>query len=162
MSITEKDLYRDTPVRYLGMIRGVMIGAHATGLLCYIIMPIGEPFSLTPIFYFWCIEGYANEIGEAFRPVIKKIFVHASYAVAISYVLADTADKSKKQYDVRRLNHVSLFGRNEFLMLLHLFLLHRNRKYWVEDSVERPLHPATRCCGKCLPPSSYPDLPSIG
>ncbi|XP_049533070.1 mitochondrial fission process protein 1 [Anopheles darlingi] len=59
MSIKEKDLYRDTPVRYLG---------------------------------------YANEIGEAFRPVIKKIFVHASYGVAISYVLADTADKSKKQY----------------------------------------------------------------
>ena len=40
MSITEKDLYRDTPVRYLGMIReGGMIGAHATGLLCYIMMP---------------------------------------------------------------------------------------------------------------------------
>ncbi|XP_055609414.1 mitochondrial fission process protein 1-like [Uranotaenia lowii] len=60
MAMTEKDLYRDTPVRYLG---------------------------------------YANEIGEAFRPVIKKIFVHASYAVAISYVLADTADKSRKQYN---------------------------------------------------------------
>lgn len=59
MSITEKDLYRDTPVRYLG---------------------------------------YANEIGEAFRPVIRKVFVHASYVVAVGYVLADTADKSRKQY----------------------------------------------------------------
>ncbi|XP_058825828.1 mitochondrial fission process protein 1 [Topomyia yanbarensis] len=59
MSVIEKDLYRDTPVRYLG---------------------------------------YANEVGEAFRPITKKIFVHASYGVAICYVLADTADKSKKQY----------------------------------------------------------------
>ncbi|XP_058449819.1 mitochondrial fission process protein 1 [Malaya genurostris] len=60
MSLSEKDLYRDTPVRYLG---------------------------------------YANEVGEAFRPLIKKIFVHASYGVSISYVLADTADKSIKQYE---------------------------------------------------------------
>ncbi|XP_062565496.1 mitochondrial fission process protein 1 [Armigeres subalbatus] len=59
MSVTEKDLYRDTAVRYLG---------------------------------------YANEIGEAFRPVIKKVFVHASYGIAVAYVLADTADKSRKQY----------------------------------------------------------------
>lgn len=59
MSVTEKDLYRDTPVRYLG---------------------------------------YANEVGEAFRPIIRKIFVHASYAISIGYVLADTADKSRKQY----------------------------------------------------------------
>ncbi|XP_055641285.1 mitochondrial fission process protein 1 [Toxorhynchites rutilus septentrionalis] len=59
MSATEKDIYRDTLVRYLG---------------------------------------YANEVGEAFRPIVKKIFVHASYGVAVSYVLADTADKSRKQY----------------------------------------------------------------
>ncbi|XP_071448132.1 mitochondrial fission process protein 1 [Hetaerina americana] len=42
--------------------------------------------------------GYANEIGEAFRPLVKKIWVHASYGVAISYVAADTFDKAGKTY----------------------------------------------------------------
>uniref|UniRef100_U5EHF3 Mitochondrial fission process protein 1 n=1 Tax=Corethrella appendiculata TaxID=1370023 RepID=U5EHF3_9DIPT len=60
MSINEKDIFRDTPIRYLG---------------------------------------YANEIGEAFRPIIKKIFVHATYGVAVSYVLTETSYKSKIQYD---------------------------------------------------------------
>ncbi|XP_046385108.1 mitochondrial fission process protein 1 isoform X2 [Ischnura elegans] len=42
--------------------------------------------------------GYANEIGEAFRPLVKKLWVHASYGVAITYVAADTFDKSRKTY----------------------------------------------------------------
>ncbi|CRL05545.1 CLUMA_CG018260, isoform A [Clunio marinus] len=43
--------------------------------------------------------GYSNELGESFRPLIKKSYVHASYAVAIAYVFADTADKSLKSYE---------------------------------------------------------------
>lgn len=42
--------------------------------------------------------GYANEIGESFRPVISKVFVHLSYAIAICYVLAECGDKSSKIY----------------------------------------------------------------
>ena len=38
--------------------------------------------------------GYANELGEAFRPLISHTWVHASYAVAIAYVLGDTYDKA--------------------------------------------------------------------
>ncbi|KAG8239673.1 hypothetical protein J437_LFUL013896 [Ladona fulva] len=42
--------------------------------------------------------GYANEVGEAFRPLIKKIWVHASYGVASSYVAADTFHKAALAY----------------------------------------------------------------
>lgn len=41
--------------------------------------------------------GYANEVGEAFRSLTKKIVVQASYGIAIGYVLADTADKATKK-----------------------------------------------------------------
>ncbi|OCU01608.1 hypothetical protein XELAEV_18007400mg [Xenopus laevis] len=54
---SEKDLYRDTWVRYLG---------------------------------------YANEVGEAFRALVPKAVVWASYGVATAYVTADAADKGKK------------------------------------------------------------------
>lgn len=43
--------------------------------------------------------GYSNELGESFRPLIKKSYVHSTYAVAIAYVFADTADKSMKSYE---------------------------------------------------------------
>ena len=42
----------------------------------------------TPIRYL----GYANEIGEAFGPVFKHL-VKPSYAIAFTYVLADTQSK---------------------------------------------------------------------
>lgn len=56
------------------------------------------------------ISGYANEVGESFRPLIKKVFVNLSYAVSIGYVLADTGSKTKKQYDViifKNQNHLN-------------------------------------------------------
>lgn len=40
--------------------------------------------------------GYANEVGEAFAPLVPAIVVPASYGVAITYVLADTVDKTRK------------------------------------------------------------------
>ncbi|XP_068623795.1 mitochondrial fission process protein 1 [Battus philenor] len=42
--------------------------------------------------------GYANEVGESFRPLVPGRVVQASYALATAYVLADTADKSWKMY----------------------------------------------------------------
>jgi len=38
--------------------------------------------------------GYANELGESFRPLVRPLWVYASYAVSIAYVLGDTWDKS--------------------------------------------------------------------
>ena len=38
--------------------------------------------------------GYANEVGEAFRPLVHKYWVYSSYGIATLYVLADTADKT--------------------------------------------------------------------
>ena len=55
----EVDIWRDTPIRYLG---------------------------------------YANECGEAFKAFLPGWGVPASYAVAISYVLADTVDKAAKEW----------------------------------------------------------------
>ncbi|KAH8318392.1 hypothetical protein KR074_003234, partial [Drosophila pseudoananassae] len=40
------------------------------------------------------IKGYSNEIGEAFRPLVSKSLVAASYGMAIGYVCTDTFDKS--------------------------------------------------------------------
>lgn len=54
------DIYRDTPLRYMG---------------------------------------YANEVGEAFAPYLPSWGVPASYAVATTYVLMDTIDKTKKTYE---------------------------------------------------------------
>ena len=39
--------------------------------------------------------GYANELGESFRPVLPQLVV-PSYAVAFLYVLGDTVDKGRK------------------------------------------------------------------
>lgn len=43
--------------------------------------------------------GYANEVGEAFRPLVSKYLVLGTYGVAISYALADCADKTQKEYN---------------------------------------------------------------
>jgi fission process protein 1 len=43
--------------------------------------------------------GYANEVGEAFAPLTPGWCVPASYAVAITYVVADTVDKTRKVLD---------------------------------------------------------------
>merc|ERR1712126_198151 len=42
--------------------------------------------------------GYANEVGEAFRALTPKIFVHGTYVVASLYVLADATDKAIKAH----------------------------------------------------------------
>ncbi|XP_076375863.1 mitochondrial fission process protein 1 [Megalopta genalis] len=55
----EVDVFRDTPVRYLG---------------------------------------YANEVGEAFRPIVHSSIVWLSYAVSAGYVVADTVHKGWTQY----------------------------------------------------------------
>ncbi|XP_049879608.1 mitochondrial fission process protein 1 [Pectinophora gossypiella] len=42
--------------------------------------------------------GYANEVGEAFRPLIERRFVNYSYGLAFGYVLADTTDKALQKF----------------------------------------------------------------
>uniref|UniRef100_A0A0R3S1M2 Mitochondrial fission process protein 1 n=1 Tax=Elaeophora elaphi TaxID=1147741 RepID=A0A0R3S1M2_9BILA len=44
--------------------------------------------------------GYANEVGEAFRAWLPINVVRLSYVVAMGYVFSDTADKSRKTYEV--------------------------------------------------------------
>uniref|UniRef100_G1NNN0 Mitochondrial fission process protein 1 n=1 Tax=Meleagris gallopavo TaxID=9103 RepID=G1NNN0_MELGA len=40
--------------------------------------------------------GYANEVGESFRPIVPVAAVWASYGVATAYVTADAIDKGRK------------------------------------------------------------------
>lgn len=51
------------------------------------------------IFFFSCL-GYANEVGEAFRPSVHVNWVRLSYGIASAYVLADTLDKTLKMSKV--------------------------------------------------------------
>ena len=48
---------------------------------------------------FFCL-GYANEVGEAFRPLVHVNWVRLSYGIASAYVLADTLDKTLKMSKV--------------------------------------------------------------
>lgn len=41
--------------------------------------------------------GYSNEVGEAFRPLVPKAIVAASYGMAIGYGCTDTFDKSLRE-----------------------------------------------------------------
>uniref|UniRef100_A0A1I7TJB5 Mitochondrial fission process protein 1 n=1 Tax=Caenorhabditis tropicalis TaxID=1561998 RepID=A0A1I7TJB5_9PELO len=41
--------------------------------------------------------GYANEVGEAFRSLVKPVVVKFSYVVAFGYVAADSVDKGLKE-----------------------------------------------------------------
>lgn len=45
--------------------------------------------------------GYANELGESFRPLISRNLVWATYGAAMVYVGCDTLDKGKKASQVR-------------------------------------------------------------
>lgn len=46
----------------------------------------------------FCIPGYANEFGEAFRTHIPRLAYFGSYAVASTYCLADSIDKGRQCY----------------------------------------------------------------
>ncbi|VDK76249.1 unnamed protein product [Litomosoides sigmodontis] len=48
--------------------------------------------------------GYANEVGEAFRAWVPTNAVRLSYVIAMGYVFSDTADKSRKTYQLHYLN----------------------------------------------------------
>lgn len=47
------------------------------------------------MFFFNC-PGYANELAEAFRPVINRYTIYSGYGLAIGYMIADIADKTYK------------------------------------------------------------------
>lgn len=49
------------------------------------------------------IIGYANEVGEAFRPFIGSKWVAVAYGVATLYSVADTVDKTFSTYKVKYL-----------------------------------------------------------
>jgi hypothetical protein len=78
------DIYRQTPIRFLGEEQIVCLLAHLYVTLC----------SLISSFALLFLSGYANEVGESFRSLISVHLVNFSYAVAFGYCLADTIDKT--------------------------------------------------------------------
>jgi fission process protein 1 len=46
----------------------------------------------------WRFLGYANEVGEALRPMVPVSAVWSTYAIAIGYALADTYHKGNREY----------------------------------------------------------------
>lgn len=59
--------------------------------------------------------GYANEVGESFRPILPK-YVIPSYVVAFSYVGCDTLDKAIAAYKEK--HSTNIVARNTFDALL--------------------------------------------
>ncbi|KAG3003937.1 hypothetical protein JG687_00012014 [Phytophthora cactorum] len=55
--------------------------------------------------------GYANELGESFRPIVPRLVV-PSYFVAFGYVLGDTFDKATKAHATAVDQQVSSRKRN--------------------------------------------------
>lgn len=82
-----KDLYRDTWVRYLGMLYWHFI--KQSHFLVNITN--NEPKNNS---------GYANEIGESLRHYIGHRNVMITYGVSTAYCFADTIDKTAKCYRV--------------------------------------------------------------
>merc|ERR1712137_1375259 len=58
-----------------------------------------HPYDIFKDSYFRFL-GYTNELGEAFRPLLPRPLVTATYGVVFLYAVADTVDKSKRAYDV--------------------------------------------------------------
>ena len=46
--------------------------------------------------------GYANELGESFKPLIPRVAYFGTYGVACAYVAADANDKYQRDGDVAR------------------------------------------------------------
>lgn len=44
--------------------------------------------------------GYTNEVGEAFRSLIPRPLVNATYAIAAAYALSDSVHKGHATYNV--------------------------------------------------------------
>lgn len=82
----------------------------------------------------YCIHlGYSNEVGESFRPLIPKAFVHLSYAMAISYVVAECADKSVKTFQVTFQSIIFLYSEREWTK----YSFCRNPKYLAVECVHQ-------------------------
>ncbi|XP_037954740.1 mitochondrial fission process protein 1-like [Teleopsis dalmanni] len=52
--------------------------------------------------------GYANELGEAFRPLVRVSIVRALYFVDTSYIIADAIDKTIKIRNTDKSDRVAL------------------------------------------------------
>ncbi|KUF92840.1 Mitochondrial fission process protein 1 [Phytophthora nicotianae] len=59
--------------------------------------------------------GYANELGESFRPIVPRLVV-PSYLVAFGYVLGDTFDKATKAHAKAMEQRVSSRKRNALVV----------------------------------------------
>eukprot|EP00884_Botryococcus_braunii_P003610 jgi/Botrbrau1/1324/Bobra.0063s0038.1 len=78
----------------MGRLRHELMNGAATGSYDEEFEAVFDPLRDGPARYL----GYSNELGEAFAAWLPAFGVPLSYAVAIGYVLVDTADKGLKAY----------------------------------------------------------------
>ena len=83
--------------------------------------------------------GYANEVGEAFSPLVPSWCVPASYGVAITYVIADTVDdrgESGKEKGIAAINQYKKrfrLSRHDINLTSRLV----NQPYYTSSSVQQ-------------------------
>ena len=85
--------------------------------------------------------GYANEVGESFRPLVSVQLVRASYGVSGVYVLGDAHDKYKKNGPVAGLD--ALIWQSLASVMIPGYVI--NRIVWATKYVipkAMPPHPA--------------------
>ena len=101
--------------------------------------------------------GYANEVGEAFRPMVPR-WVLPSYGVAIVYVIADAQDKTRAAYQQSKA-HTPDGAPDAWLAAQQVPPVPPPASLHAADAVMDPIpHPcrvATAWSGSCWLPSAY-------
>ncbi|ALC48699.1 CG7772 [Drosophila busckii] len=99
--------------------------------------------------------GYSNEVGEAFRPLIPKSIVAASYGMAIGYVCTDTFDKSlRKEMSGASNREVALVASDVFTWQMLASVI-------IPGAVINRITAASRALLQKSPPSVLKTLPTL-
>ena len=113
--------------------------------------------------------GYANEVGEAFRPLVPVEVVYFSYVIAITYILADSVDKGKKGSEFAGVVGGTLGAIDTFCwqmlasVLFPSFIINRAVLLLISLQAEGSLPPPfdVRIPRRAPPPAKPAPLPSI-
>ncbi|XP_030378229.1 mitochondrial fission process protein 1 [Scaptodrosophila lebanonensis] len=99
--------------------------------------------------------GYSNELGEAFRPLISRSLVGASYGIAIGYVCLDAFDKSlRHQISGASNRDVALIGGDVFTWQMFASVI-------IPGLVINRVTATSRSLLKNAPPLALKTLPTI-
>ena len=104
------DIFRDTLLRYMVVIIST---ANVSRIISESVVVVLLKASRIVHTTLPLMQGYANELGESFRPIFPRLYV-PSYIASFSYVLADSVHKCK---------HAYRSGLSTILSITHIFML---------------------------------------